>query len=360
MAEPDPDIETHGVAAVTLDDIRWQMCNIKAITLLPNVLLRQQATEQASAEALLVKDGLVIEGSASNVFVIKDGQIQTPPNGPLMLPGITRDLVLELAAQHGLRCSENDVILSALRDADAYVLVLRDFRSAQYPYERPEPDPRADLQRLVDEMVTSDYVIADKRAEKLRESVQKKTKTAAEDALELAVLEKCLARLEEGRSLGDLEMDELNEKRMRGYQSDNARGIAAMNPGSTDADAERRTSRLDDAGFSAAAVAQTYLIVVGCLSALMAAAALPLVSSAHSGVAGVLDASKPVVAWSGALGAAVGIGILGGRFLEGAARQPELIPMLRTQFFIVMGLVDAVPMIAVGLAMYVMFAVVGG
>jgi len=59
----------------------------------------------------------------------------------------------------------------------------------------------------------------------------------------------------------------------------------------------------------------------------------------------------------GALGAAVGIGVLGGRFLEGAARQPELIPMLRTQFFIVMGLVDAVPMIAVGLAMYVLFAV---
>jgi F-type H+-transporting ATPase subunit c len=59
----------------------------------------------------------------------------------------------------------------------------------------------------------------------------------------------------------------------------------------------------------------------------------------------------------GALGAAIGIGLLGGRFIEGAARQPELIPVLRTQFFIVMGLVDAVPMIAVGLAMYVMFAV---
>jgi D-alanine transaminase len=118
IAEPDPNIEAHGVAAVTLDDIRWQMCNIKAITLLPNVLLRQQATEQSSAEALLVKDGLVIEGSASNVFVIKDGLIQTPPNGPLMLPGITRDLVLELAAEHGLRCSENDVPDTALRDAD--------------------------------------------------------------------------------------------------------------------------------------------------------------------------------------------------------------------------------------------------
>jgi len=59
------------------------------------------------------------------------------------------------------------------------------------------------------------------------------------------------------------------------------------------------------------------------------------------------------------IGAAVGIGLLGGRFLEGAARQPELMPMLRTQFFIVMGLVDAIPMIAVGITMYVLFAVAG-
>ncbi|MEJ2361185.1 MAG: F0F1 ATP synthase subunit C [Gammaproteobacteria bacterium] len=61
----------------------------------------------------------------------------------------------------------------------------------------------------------------------------------------------------------------------------------------------------------------------------------------------------------GALGAAIGIGVLGGRFLEGAARQPELIPLLRTQFFIMMGLTDAVPMIAVGVAFYVLFAVAG-
>jgi F-type H+-transporting ATPase subunit c len=60
----------------------------------------------------------------------------------------------------------------------------------------------------------------------------------------------------------------------------------------------------------------------------------------------------------GALGASVGIGILGARFLEGIARQPELLPMLRTQFFIVMGLVDAVPMIGVGIAFYILFAVV--
>ncbi len=61
----------------------------------------------------------------------------------------------------------------------------------------------------------------------------------------------------------------------------------------------------------------------------------------------------------GAIGAAIGIGILGGKFLEGAARQPELVPLLRTQFFIVMGLVDAIPMIGVGLGLSVLFAVAG-
>jgi len=60
----------------------------------------------------------------------------------------------------------------------------------------------------------------------------------------------------------------------------------------------------------------------------------------------------------GALGAAVGVGILGGKYLEGVARQPELMPMLRTQLFIVLGLVDAVPMIGVGIALYIIFAVV--
>ncbi|MCR5536489.1 MAG: F0F1 ATP synthase subunit C [Succinivibrio sp.] len=60
-----------------------------------------------------------------------------------------------------------------------------------------------------------------------------------------------------------------------------------------------------------------------------------------------------------AIGGAIGIGILGGKFIEGSARQPDLLPLLRTQFFIVMGLVDAIPMIGVGLGMYVMFAVAG-
>ncbi|HIX57258.1 MAG TPA: F0F1 ATP synthase subunit C [Candidatus Anaerobiospirillum pullistercoris] len=57
-----------------------------------------------------------------------------------------------------------------------------------------------------------------------------------------------------------------------------------------------------------------------------------------------------------AIGASIGIGILGGKFLEGSARQPDLLPLLRTQFFIVMGLVDAIPMIGVGLGLYLLFA----
>ena len=58
----------------------------------------------------------------------------------------------------------------------------------------------------------------------------------------------------------------------------------------------------------------------------------------------------------GAIGAAIGVGILGGKFMEGVARQPELLPMLRTQLFIILGLVDAVPMIAVGISLYLIFA----
>jgi F-type H+-transporting ATPase subunit c len=62
----------------------------------------------------------------------------------------------------------------------------------------------------------------------------------------------------------------------------------------------------------------------------------------------------------GALGASIGVAILGGKYLESLARQPELLPMLRTQLFIVLGLVDAVPMIGVGIALYIFFAVAGG
>jgi F-type H+-transporting ATPase subunit c len=74
--------------------------------------------------------------------------------------------------------------------------------------------------------------------------------------------------------------------------------------------------------------------------------------------AGLIYLAGAIVIGLGAIGAAIGVALLGGKFLEGAARQPELLPMLRTQFFVVMGLVDAVPMIGVGIGMYILFAVV--
>lgn len=115
---PDPGLAEHGAAAVTLPDNRWLRCNIKAITLLPNVLFRQQAVEAGAMEAILVRDARVIEGSASNVFLVRGGKLYTPPIGPHLLPGITRDLILELAATHGVPCEERDVPEAWLRDAD--------------------------------------------------------------------------------------------------------------------------------------------------------------------------------------------------------------------------------------------------
>ncbi|MGB5540711.1 MAG: D-amino acid aminotransferase [Gammaproteobacteria bacterium] len=107
-----------GVRAITLTDIRWQLCNIKAITLLPNVLLRQQAIDAGSAEAILINDGRAIEGAASNLFIVKNGIVITPPNSNALLPGITRDLVLELAANNAVPFREADISEAELHAAD--------------------------------------------------------------------------------------------------------------------------------------------------------------------------------------------------------------------------------------------------
>ena len=112
------EILNEGVAAITLEDIRWSRCHIKAISLLPNILLRQEAIEQNAAEAILIRDGQVTEGAASNLFVVIGGVITTPPKGPTLLPGITRDLVLELANNNGLPCQEKAISLAELQQAD--------------------------------------------------------------------------------------------------------------------------------------------------------------------------------------------------------------------------------------------------
>lgn len=98
-----------GIGAITLDDIRWQACHIKAITLLANVLLRQQAIDRGAQEAILIREGLAVEGAASNLFVVRDGTLLTPPTGPWLLGGITRDLILELARANGIDAVETGI-----------------------------------------------------------------------------------------------------------------------------------------------------------------------------------------------------------------------------------------------------------
>ena len=113
-----PEQLAQGVAAVTTADIRWARCDIKAIALLANALLRQQAIDQGAVEAILVRDGVVTEGAASNIFVVKNGRLITAPKGPFILPGITRDLVVEIARAHGINCDELPVKLETLSSAD--------------------------------------------------------------------------------------------------------------------------------------------------------------------------------------------------------------------------------------------------
>ena len=88
-----------GVGAVSAEDNRWLRCDIKAIALLPNVLLRQMAVDAGCAETILIRENeFMTEGAASNIFVVKNGKLLAPPKDNLMLPGITYDVVLEIAA----------------------------------------------------------------------------------------------------------------------------------------------------------------------------------------------------------------------------------------------------------------------
>ena len=117
LAPPAPAVLAEGVAAITVDDFRWSRCDVKSISLLANVLARQRAREAGVAEAILVRDGRVTEGAASNVFAVLDGELVTPPKGPHILPGITRDLVLELAREAGVPAREGPLDAARLAGA---------------------------------------------------------------------------------------------------------------------------------------------------------------------------------------------------------------------------------------------------
>lgn len=110
----DSDPPMSALHAVTRPDIRWSRCDIKSVALLPNVLTRQEARDSSAAEAIMIRDGLVTEGTATNVFVVAGDILRTPPKSQHILGGITRDLVIELACAVEMDCREAPVTQAEL------------------------------------------------------------------------------------------------------------------------------------------------------------------------------------------------------------------------------------------------------
>jgi len=115
---PPAEQREQGITAISAADTRWLRCHVKATSLLANCLLRQMAMDAGCAETILFRDGILSEGAASNIFVVKDGVLLAPQQNHLMLTGITYDVVLELAARHGLSTEVRDIGDAEVRAAD--------------------------------------------------------------------------------------------------------------------------------------------------------------------------------------------------------------------------------------------------
>lgn len=128
LLHPAAELLASGVSAVTATDNRWLHCDIKAISLLPNVLLRQQAVDAGCAETVLIRhesaddDGFMTEGAASNIFLIKNNVLYAPPKNNLMLPGITYDVILELASANQIPYQVHKISKTELLEADEILL----------------------------------------------------------------------------------------------------------------------------------------------------------------------------------------------------------------------------------------------
>jgi D-alanine transaminase len=113
-----PALLEQGVSAVTAVDTRWARRDIKSTSLLANILLKKLSADAGAFETILLEKGELTEGSSTTVHVVKDGIIHTPPNGPHVLPGTTRDVVTELAARLGLHCESGRISEAKLRGAE--------------------------------------------------------------------------------------------------------------------------------------------------------------------------------------------------------------------------------------------------
>ena len=118
LVTPAAEVVESGVRAITATDFRWLKCDVKSVSLLGNCLLRQAAVDADAVETVLFRDGYLTEASASNVFVVKNGKLLAPPKNHLVLPGITYDVVLELAAANGIPVEVREISEQEVRGAD--------------------------------------------------------------------------------------------------------------------------------------------------------------------------------------------------------------------------------------------------
>ncbi len=118
QAYPAQNKETQGIKVITRNDTRWADCFIKSINLLPNVLLKQNAIDHQAVESILIRDGFAIEGSASNLFIVKNDEIRTPPISQQMLGGITREVILKICNDYKIVAREIVISEDDLHDAD--------------------------------------------------------------------------------------------------------------------------------------------------------------------------------------------------------------------------------------------------
>lgn len=118
LVPPSAELVRSGAKAIVLPDYRWLRCDIKSTSLLGNCMLRTLAADEGCAEAILVRDGVLTEASASNVFIVKSGTVLTPPKSHLILPGITYDVVLEILRANAIAHEVRPVAESELRSAE--------------------------------------------------------------------------------------------------------------------------------------------------------------------------------------------------------------------------------------------------
>ena len=154
------DARYNGTAVITQPDIRWLRCDLKTVQLLPNVLARQAATDAGASEAIFVRDGVITEGTHTTVFAVIGGVLRTHPANHLVLPGVTREVVIELAHAQGIAVREQGIAMAELPNVSE--LFLTGTTTDVTPVVRvdgetignglPGPIARALLERLIERM----------------------------------------------------------------------------------------------------------------------------------------------------------------------------------------------------------------